>query len=74
MGARKLYEAQILELIRNIPEEELEGVVSIIEKIKQQKTEKYIEAIKQGQGRFKNVLSSSEEFMKRKKQEKLLDR
>ena len=51
MGARKLYEAQILELIKNIPEEELEGVVSMIEKVKKQKEEKYIEAIKQGQGK-----------------------
>lgn len=74
MGARKLYEAQILELIKNIPEEELEGVVSMIEKIKHQKTEKFIEAIKQGQGRFKNVLSSTEQFMERKQEEKLLDR
>lgn len=74
MGARKLYEAQILELIKNIPEEELEGVVSMIEKVKKQKEEKYIEAIKQGQGKFSNVLSSTEEFMKRKQDEKLLDR
>ncbi|MCY7422985.1 MAG: hypothetical protein LH478_14730 [Chitinophagaceae bacterium] len=74
MGARKLYEAQILELIKNIPEEELEGVVSMIEKIKQQKTEKFIEAIEQGKGRFKNILSSSEQFIERKQKEKLLDR
>ena len=39
MGARKLYEAQILELIQNIPEEELEGVVSIIEKINRDEKE-----------------------------------
>ncbi len=32
MGARKLYEEKILELIKNIPEEELPNVVSLIEK------------------------------------------
>ncbi len=32
MGARKLYEEKILELIKNIPEEELPKVVSLIEK------------------------------------------
>ncbi len=74
MGARKLYEAQILELIKNIPEEELAGIVSMIEKIKQQKTEKFIEAIEQGRGRFKDILSSSEQFIERKQKEKLLDK
>lgn len=52
----------------------MEGVVSMIEKIKQQKTEKFIEAIEQGKGRFKNILSSSEQFIERKQKEKLLDR
>ena len=73
MGARKLYEAQILELIKNIPEEELEGVVSIIEKINRDKQENYLETIKQSRGMFKDVLPSTEEFVRRKQQEKLLD-
>ena len=42
MEARKLYEAQILELIKNIPKEELEGVVSMIEKINRDKHENYL--------------------------------
>lgn len=74
MGARKLYEAQILELIKNIPEEELAGVVSMIEKINRDKQENYLETIKQSRGMFRDVLPSTEEFIKRKQQEKLLDR
>ncbi len=32
MGARKLYEENIIELIKYIPEEELSNIVSLIEK------------------------------------------
>lgn len=74
MGARKLYEEKIVELIKNIREEELPKVVSLIEKIKEEQTKKYLAAIKEGRGKFKGALSSSEEFMKRKAEEKLLDR
>lgn len=74
MGARKLYEAQILELIKNIPEDELEGVVSMIKKINRDKQENYLEIIKQSRGMFKDVLPSTEEFTRRKQQEKLLDK
>ncbi len=74
MGARKLYEEKILDLIKNISEKELPKVVSLIEKIKEEQTKKYLDAIKEGRGKFKDVLSSSEDFMKRKQEEKLLDR
>lgn len=74
MGARKLYEEKILDLIKNISEEELPKVVSLIEKIKQEQTKKYLDAIKEGRGKFKDVLSSSADFMERKHEEKLLDR
>jgi hypothetical protein len=74
MGARKLYEEKIVELIKNIPEEELPKVVSLIEKLKEEQTKKYLNAIAEGRGKYKNVLNSSEEFMKRKQEEKLLDR
>jgi hypothetical protein len=74
MGARKLYEEKIVELIKNIPEEELPTVVSLIEKLKEEQTKKYLNAITEGRGKYKNVLSSSEEFMKRKQEEKLLDK
>ncbi|MBA4139790.1 MAG: hypothetical protein H0X70_04670 [Segetibacter sp.] len=74
MGARKLYEEKILELIKNIPEEELPQVVTMIEKIKEEKRQKYLEAIKEGRGKYKDRMPSTEEFLKRKQQDKLLDR
>jgi hypothetical protein len=74
MGARKLYEEKIVELIKNIPEEELPKVVSLIEKIKEAQNKKYLDAIAEGRGKFKNSLSTTEEFIKRKQEEKLLDR
>lgn len=74
MGARKLYEKKILDLIKNISEEELPKVVSLIEKIRQEQTKKYLDAIKEGRGKFKGVLSSSADFIKGKHEEKLLDR
>jgi fumarate hydratase class II len=74
MGARKLYEEKILELIKNIPEEELPQVVTMIEKIKEEKRQKYLQAIKEGRGKFKDILPSTEEFLKRKHEDKLLDR
>lgn len=74
MGARKLYEKKILNLIKNIREEELPKVVSLIETIKEEQTKKYLAAIEEGRGKFKDVLSPLDEFMKRKQEEKLLDR
>ncbi len=74
MGARKLYEEKILELIKNIPEEELPQVVTMIEKIKEEKRQKYLQAIKEGRGKYKDRMPSTEEFLKRKQQDKLLDR
>jgi hypothetical protein len=74
MGARKLYEEKILELIKNIREEELPQVVSLIERIKEEQTKKYLAAIEEGYGKYKGALSPLDEFMKRKEEEKLLDR
>jgi hypothetical protein len=74
MGARKLYEEQIMELIKTIPEEELPQVVSLIEKIKEEKTQKYLIAIEEGFGKYKHVLTSSDDFARRKQEEKLLDK
>ena len=74
MGARKLYEEKILDLIKNIPDEELPKVVSLIERIKEEQTKKYLAAIEEGYGKYKDSLSPLDEFMKRKHEEKLLDR
>jgi hypothetical protein len=68
MGARKLYEEKILELIKNIPEDELAKVVSLIEKRNRQ-----FEAIREVCGKYSHVNTSSDEFARRKDEEKLLD-
>jgi len=73
MGARKLYEEKITELIKNIPEEELLKVVSLVEKIKEEQSKKYVAAIVEGRGKYKDALSSSENFSNYKQEEKLLD-
>ena len=69
MGVRKLYEEKILELIKNIPEEELSKVVSLIERRNMQYT-----AIRELCGKYSYVKTSSDEFAARKAEEKKLDR
>ncbi|MCW3107091.1 MAG: hypothetical protein JWQ09_1597 [Segetibacter sp.] len=68
MGARKLYEEKILELIKNIPEEELPKVVSLIEKRNMQ-----FEAVREICGKYTHLQTSSEYFANKKQEEKLLD-
>lgn len=68
MGARKLYEEKILDLIKNIPEEELPKVVSLIEKRNLQ-----FHAIREVCGKYSYVKTSSDEFAARKEEEKQLD-
>jgi hypothetical protein len=68
MGARKLYEEKILELIKNLPEEELPAVVSLIEKRNIQSN-----AIREICGKYSHVPTSADDFGKRKEDEKLLD-
>jgi hypothetical protein len=74
MGARKLYEEKILELISTLPEDELPRVVLLIEKVKEEKTKKYLEAIEDGFGKYQDTMPSTDEFLKRKHADKLLDR
>lgn len=68
---------KILRLVDEVPDEELGKVVSLMEKLKKPKKknipEKY-RAIYEIMGSYKDSLSSSEEFAKRKQEEKLLDR
>ncbi|MCW3113500.1 MAG: hypothetical protein JWR18_1896 [Segetibacter sp.] len=68
MGARKLYEEKILELIKNIPEEELPKVFSLIEKRNMQFT-----AVREICGKYSHLPTSSDELSKRKQEEKKLD-
>ncbi len=46
----------------------------MIEKIKEEKRQKYLEAIKEGRGKYKDTMPSTEDFLKRKQEDKLLDR
>ena len=68
---------KILRLVDEVPDEELGKVVSLMEKLKKPVKKKIpakYKAIYDAMGSFKNSLPSSEEFMKRKQEEKLLDR
>ena len=66
---------KILQLVSEVPEEELAKVVSLMQKLKGQKKipAKY-KAIYDAMGAFKNSMNSSEEFIKNKAVEKMLDR
>ena len=68
---------KILRLVDEVPEKELGKVVSLMEKLKKPTLKKIPEkfkAIYEVMGKYKNKLPSSEEFSKRKKEEKKLDR
>ena len=67
---------KILRLEDEVPEKELGKVVSLMEKLKKSSLKKFPEkfkAIYEVMGKYKNKMRSSEEFMKRKAEEKLLD-
>ncbi len=67
---------KILQLVNEVPEQELGKVVSLLEKLKKPAkkiSEKY-RSIYEAKEIFKDCLSSSEDFANRKQQEKLLDR
>ncbi|HEY8688446.1 MAG TPA: hypothetical protein VIM07_04365 [Chitinophagaceae bacterium] len=67
---------KILQLVNELPEKELGKVVSLMEKLNKPNKkipEKY-RAIYEIKGMFKDCMSSSEDFAKRKQEEKLLDR
>ncbi|MBA3674418.1 MAG: hypothetical protein H0W75_05580 [Chitinophagaceae bacterium] len=67
---------KILQLVNEVPETELGKVVSLLEKLKKpaKKIPEKYKAIYEAKGIFKDCLSSSEDFAKRKQEEKLLDR
>lgn len=68
---------KILRLVDEVPEKELGKVVSLMEKLKKpalKKVPEKFKAIYEVMGKYKNKLPSSEEFSKRKKEEKKLDR
>lgn len=75
MEARKLYEQQIMERVRLLPEDQLAKVISMLETLKteEQKKQDYLKAIEELRGKYRDELSSTEEFMRRKEEEKRLD-
>ncbi len=80
MGARKLYEEEIMQLVHEVSEEKLPGILAHIKKesaesSKSLKTkEEMLEAIDKGLGILKGQLSTVDEFMKWKQEEKKLER
>lgn len=63
---------KILQLVNEVPEKELGKVVSLMEKLTKSPNEKNSEkykAIFEIKGKFKDCLSSSEDFAKRKQEE-----
>ena len=74
MVARKLYEEKIKNFAETAKrEEDLAIVVSIIDNIEAERKKRSLEAIEEACGKFTDSLSGTEEFMKRKVEEKILD-
>ena len=76
MEARKKYEEEILQKVHHLPDEQLSKVVSLLDKLAAEESKKkdQLAAINELRGAFKEQLSSTEEFMLRKREEKKLDR
>ena len=74
MGARKLYEDEIKKFIESSKDEDLAKIVSMIKTMKQEKSERSSLAIEEAFGKYAHVKTSSEEFAKRKQDEKMLER
>ena len=74
MGALKLMDEKITALMQVMPEEELNGILVYMEEVNKRvrdARQKHLDSIV---GKYKDVLSSTEEFMRRKQEEKKLDR
>lgn len=61
-----------------LPEEELPKVISLLDRLEEEEKKKRIEnyrkAIDEAAGKFKHIPGSVDDFMKRKEEEKKLDR
>jgi hypothetical protein len=74
MVARKLYEENIKNFAETAKhEEDLAKVFSIIKNIEEERIKRTLDVIEEACGKYKDSLSSSEDFMKRKAEEKILD-
>ena len=68
MEAEKLYQEKVLKLIKDLPEENLPQIASLIEKRSLQ-----YKAVRDLCGKYSSVKTSADAFSKRKAEEKLLD-
>lgn len=68
MGAEKLEE--LLQQIPTLKEDELAQVVSLVDRLKEERKEAYIKAIKEIRGKYKGQISSVKEFLDNKQVEK----
>ena len=68
MGAEKLEE--LLQQIPTLKEDELAQVVSLVDRLKEERKEAYIKAIKEIRGKYKGQISSVKEFLDNKQEEK----
>ena len=77
MITKQKYEEEILRKVQALPESELPKVISLLDRLgeteKQRKAEEHRKAMKELKGKYRDVMSSSEEFSMRKQDEKKLD-
>lgn len=77
MLIKQRYEEEILRKVQALPERELPKVISLLDRLeeeeKKKKAEEYRRVIKELKGKYRDVMSSSEEFSGRKQDEKELD-
>ena len=68
MGAEKLEE--LLQQIPTLKEDELAQVVSLVDRLKEERRLQYLKAIEEGLGKYKEQLSTVDEFMAYKQAER----
>ncbi len=75
MEAQKKYVEEILRRVPTLPEEQLAKVVSLMDKLQADEVQKaaWSKAIEETSGKYRDSLSSTEEFSQRKQEEKALE-
>lgn len=78
MLTKQKYEEEILRKVQALPETELPKVISLLDKLEEEEKKKRIEgyrkAIEEARGKYKYLPGSVDDFMRRKEEEKKLDR
>lgn len=75
MEAQKIRKEEVLKRVSLLPEHQLAKVVSLIETLEAEENKKkdYLSAIEELCGKYRDSLPSTEDFMRRKQEEKELD-